>query len=379
MPVLVVLAAGELYVRDGLWKVPRKFLTGMHMYASLFPGEVWVMGKPAPQQDDENLDSVTVTVEDLPFGCSITEDLDAGLRELRPDIALLALTEEQLRLVGHAKTSILSAEHAARSWLAMSLAHQHSALDRLRMEVGYRRLERRLVRGVTRADGIHCNGPVAWTTYAAHSRSSLRVYDSRLTPDLMDAANVGGSHSVPGAGTPTRPVRLGFSGRLTAIKGPQHAVVVPELLALRGITSSLDVYGTGPLQPELTELAGPDVRFHGSVGFDEWCRRAQQLDLMLLPHVQPDPSGTYLESAGLGVPVVGFDNEALVDLSRHGFAFPVHSRRSEHLANRVAALARDPAMLGEARLRGIRFMQQNHFRADFTRRVDHMLALAGRD
>lgn len=367
MSRLVVVAPGELYVEGDSVHLPAKFESGMAKYAELFPGEVVVIGRPASSPDLDNLGGRLVEMTSLTFGVVVDDDLEAGLRNLRPDIALLSLSDDHARLAGFATTTVYSAEHASRSWLAMSLAESHGPIDRLRMEIGYRRLERRMVKNVSRADGIHCNGVVAWTTYAAHSPEPLRTFDSRMTePMIMQARS---------ARTARNPelLRLGFSGRLTPIKGPQYAIAAAKLLASRGVQVSLDVFGDGPMRDALVSEAGPSTTFHGSIDFDEWCRLVPRLvDVMLLPHVQPDPSGTYFESAGVGVPVVGFSNETMLDLESHGFARSTSRWDERGLQEVVEAVLRQPDWLEEASARGTDFMLRHTFDRDFRARVQHL-------
>lgn len=369
VPGLVVLAPGALAISEGSLHAPAKFVSGMSRYAELFPGEVWVLGRPG-EVDRDNLGASVSPLADLPFGCRAATDLRSALATMRPDIAYLPLSAAHVGLRGVATTTIFSAEHDHRSWQSMASVHRPGWTDRLRMEVGYRRLERRLVRHVARADGVHCNGTIAWQAYARHSPSALRVYDSRVSDQVVrDAAG-------RARGLLSSPLRLGFSGRLTPIKGPDLAVGALRALERRGVDVTLDVYGDGPMRRELERTAGARARFHGELGFEQWCRRVpDEVDLMVLPHVQPDPSGTYLESAGLGIPVVGFDHEALVDLSRHGFAFATGERTADGLADLVTDLVADRAAVRAASAAGISFMTEHSFERDFAARIAHMLTV----
>jgi glycosyltransferase involved in cell wall biosynthesis len=369
VPNLVVVAPGNIHVRDGVLRAPAKFLSGMRMFAREFPGEVSLLGRPAAAPDADNLGDTSTPVDELGFTCRVDPDLESGLRSLAADVALLSLSDDHSALIGVARSSVVAAEHAARSWLAMSIAEAHSALDRVRMEVGYRRLEHRLKGAVRRAQGLHCNGIVAWSTYSRYSSDALRVYDSRVTKAIL--ADARGRKAPWSEG----PLRLGFSGRLTPIKGPQFAVELPRLLAERGIEASLDVFGSGPLLKALEERAGPRVRFRGSLAYEsEWCRQvADDIDLMVLPHVQPDPSGTYFESAGVGVPVLGFRHETTVDLSRHGWVFTSERRSSESLADAIANLVTTPGRLRDASSAGLAFMDEHTFEADFKMRTEHLV------
>jgi len=94
---------------------------------------------------------------------------------------------------------------------------------------------------------------------------------------------------------------------------------------------------------------------------------------MVLPHVQGDPSGTYLEAAGCGVPVVGFDNVALESLvRRHGLGWTVPMRDIVALADRIESVLADAAGWQEARERGLELMAAHHVDAEFDRRVEHL-------
>ena len=162
-------------------------------------------------------------------------------------------------------------------------------------------------------------------------------------------------------------------GRLTAIKGPQHAIRLPEVLADRGDRATLDVFGDGPMRAGLEKAAGPHVRFHGAIDFSEWLERIpKQVDLMVLPHVQPDPSGTYFESAGVGVPIVSFSNETVRDLTQHGLVMSTDQWSSDGLADVIAQLAGDRQWMDCASRAGQDFMRRHSFENDFEARIDHL-------
>lgn len=373
MPNLVVVAPGDIHVRDGVLRTPEKFLSGMRMFAKIFPGDVTLLGPAAHEPDADNLGDTSQHLDELGFACRVVRDLESGLRESKADVALLSLSDAHAPLVGVSRASVVAAEHAARSWLAMSVAEQQRPLDRLRMEVGYRRLENRMRRIVARAEGLHCNGVVAWSSYASHSANPIRVYDSRVSDSVLARAEL---ERVPSSGAR---LRLGFSGRLTAIKGPQFVIGLTAQLAARGIDATLDVFGDGPMRAELESMAGPAVHFHGSVDYEQewvpWVSR--RIDLMVLPHVQPDPSGTYFEAAGLGVPVLAFRHETSIDLSRHGWVFVSKRRSMESLASAIQDLVSSPALLQTASEAGFAFMREHTFEADFALRVEHLVGVMG--
>jgi glycosyltransferase involved in cell wall biosynthesis len=174
-------------------------------------------------------------------------------------------------------------------------------------------------------------------------------------------------------------VHLGFSGRLVRAKGPGYAVDVARALSRDGAKVRLTVMGGGELEPELRRMGSGTVRFAGGLRFaDEWTRYVREdIDLMVLPHLLGDPSGTYLESAGCGVPVLGFDNIALSSLvGRHGIGWTVPIQDTAALIDMARRIVADGTGWQRARSHGLAFMADHHVDAEFRRRVEHLRALA---
>lgn len=99
---------------------------------------------------------------------------------------------------------------------------------------------------------------------------------------------------------------------------------------------------------------------------------------MVLPHTQGDPSGTYLESAGLGVPVLGFRNAALSGFAREaGFAWVSRDRSGAALADVVERLSTNRADVRRAALAGVEFAERHAFEKAFDARVRQLERVAG--
>ena len=350
---------------------PVKFLDGMAQYAQKFPGEVVLLANPARQRPNSSLGMVEVSRKDLAFECVVTEDLARGLRNIAPDAALMPLSDEHAPLIGVSKRTVLTAEHTGRSRLEMARVDQRGLIDKSRVEVGFRRLGQRLNSYVVRADGVQCNGIVAWRAFASLSRHPIRVYDNRVRAHWVEIAQ-----DIRAQRPQQQPLRLGFSGRLIAIKGPQFAVALPAALRSRGIPATLDVMGDGPMRAELEASVNEDVQFLGSLDFEsEWCDHvARNIDIMVLPHVQSDPSGTYLESAGMGVPIVGFDNSVMVDLAQTaGFGWAARMKSHRALVGLLARISEAPSEVARASAMASSFMTTHNFESDFETRVQHIL------
>jgi glycosyltransferase involved in cell wall biosynthesis len=151
------------------------------------------------------------------------------------------------------------------------------------------------------------------------------------------------------------------------------------------VSFELRVCGAGALEAGLRrELAARKleglVRLMGTLDFElalqpmtrEWA------DLFICPHVQGDPSCTYLETLACGVPIAGYANEAwrgLLALGNVGVASRVGARAE--LAAQVARLADDRARLAELSRNARRFAAPHTFERTFQSRVQHLLMVAG--
>ncbi len=151
------------------------------------------------------------------------------------------------------------------------------------------------------------------------------------------------------------PLRLALSGRLMEVKG--HATAFEALAAVRKELpgSSLHLFGRGPLEASLRELARSSgladaVHFHGAVPVEVLRAELAATDVLLQPSEQDDDGrvegvpNSILEAMALGLPVVatrhGGIPEAVVD-GETGRLVPEHA--PESLARAVLELA-DPAL-----------------------------------
>jgi hypothetical protein len=103
----------------------------------------------------------------------------------------------------------------------------------------------------------------------------------------------------------------------------------------------------------------------------------EQVDVFVCPHVQGDPSCTYMETFALGVPIAGYDNEAfqgLVELGPVGWSSPLGD--IERLADRITWLDCNRESIA-ARSRFARTLAEDHtMERTFARRLEHLRRLA---
>lgn len=254
-------------------------------------------------------------------------------------------------------------------------------LSSLRIALSWRRRAPALRRMVRNTGGYQANGYPVFDTYGELSPRPLLYVDSRATEKII--AHATARISDDRAQRALSPFTLGFSGRHTAAKGIDHALDAVLTLLDEGEDLRLVLYGSGELSPVLRERAARHpghIEFRGDVDFEStWVRDVPRtVDLMLLPHVQGDPSGTYLESAALGVPVLGFDNVALEALVRHhGIGWTVPLGDTAALTAAVKRLSREPHRLESAGEAGRAFMAEHTFEKEFLRRIRHLREVAG--
>ena len=79
----------------------------------------------------------------------------------------------------------------------------------------------------------------------------------------------------------------------------------------RGIDIELHCYGEGSLSNEMCRLATPapgTITIHDAVPYPELVEISRTFDAFVCCHVQNDPSCTYLEALGAGLPIIGYAN-----------------------------------------------------------------------
>ena len=360
---------------DGRTLIDEKLRSGVVSYRERWPGGDVVLATPdgAPGTA-AGLGVRAWSTDELGFEIVTGPTWRDAVDRAAGDLHLLPLLPRTSEVEHVLHNSVLTVEFTPEDLASTERRGLQGLVSRARVEVGSRRRRRTYEAWVRRARGIQCNGYPAYNRFAELSASALLFFDTRLTDAHVRAARGSGRTTV------APPFRLCFSGRLIDGKGPQHAVAVADLLRARGIDVVLDVIGVGPLEAELRRSAGPGVEFRAGMDFAEgWTAYVrEQVDLMVLPHTQGDPSGTYLESVGCGVPVVGFGNVALAALvAHHGIGLAVPLDDDKALADAAASVLTDPTAWAHLRANGLDFMEQHTFEREADRRIAHLVSLCG--
>jgi len=190
----------------------------------------------------------------------------------------------------------------------------------------------------------------------AGSRSTLENIPARLRDKCVylpeNAVDVS-RFTYTGGVSPSGPLRACFVGRLVPYKGPDMLIEAIAPLAREG-RITLDVYGDGPLMPQLRGLVerhgvSSSVTLHGWVAHQELQARMRQSQLFLFPSVREFGGGVVLEAMSLGIVPVVVDYAGPGELVTGdvGYKVPLGTRAQiiERLSSLVRELAREPGEL----------------------------------
>ena len=374
MPHLLMLApAPVIRLPDGRLRLDVKYVEGMREHCALWDGPVsavvWEGAEAVPFGADYAPGELGFALTVLPAGAPVPAtqvDLIAAPADMAQALALAWGPVPVVFVVEYTigtRLRIVALDRgrgmARKGWSALwNLA-----------------VERRRRAAFRRAAGVQCNGYPAHDAYAGLNARTLLYLDGRMRGTMMASAQ-----DMAAKAAHRWPLRIVHSGRLEAMKGAQDLVPVARALVAAGVDFTLDVFGTGALEAEVR--AGADeldgrVRLHAPVDFETalvpWMRR--HADLFLSCHRQADPSCTYLESLGCGVPVLGYANEMWGRMAAEtggGWAVPLGDRRA--LSDRITMLADNRTELTHAATAGLAFAQAHDFEAEFAARMAHFAA-----
>ena len=385
-PRLLLLATLPAVQRDDQLILTAKFRSGWQAFADAWPGPVDALFRPI-EATTSNLGNTAYHPSDLP-GRAVVAPLDSARAHHtieEADLVLGGTVADQLGLARHAgKRGIpfaATSEYSVKTRCQIASAEARNPLRRWRRHFWERGLEKRLRELLPSLAGVQCNGTPTYDAYRPLNRNALLFFDSRVGADMLASdAELNARHQRRSA---SHPLRLAFSGRLVAMKGVQYLTAIVRELDRAGIDFELDVFGDGDLRESMTrELAGTSlqrrVRLRGTVDFKHQLmpQLRSEIDLFLCPHVQGDPSCTYLETFAAGVPIIGFDNEAFTGLLKRvdaGRATPLGDPVA--LARAVSEAIAHPTRMATWARAGRDFAAAHTAERTFQARVDHLLEI----
>ncbi|MCU0899857.1 MAG: glycosyltransferase [Cypionkella sp.] len=377
-PHLIMLApAPVIRLPDGQLRLDVKYVEGMRAHRDAWPGTlsgvIWEGATTVPFGATYAPDALGFDLTVLPEGA--TPQVEAA--DL---IAAPADMADVLSLADGPVPVVFVVEYTLGTRLRIvALEQGRSILRKAWSALWNIRMERRRRAAFRKAAGVQCNGYPAFDAYAALNRQTLLYLDGRMRGAMMAT-----QADLAAKATYAGPLRIVHSGRLEPMKGAQDLMPIATALRRAGVAFTLDIFGTGSLEAELAQQAadfGGAVRLHRPVDFDTalvpWMRA--EADLFLSCHRQADPSCTYLESLGCGVPVLGYANDMwrrLSVASGGGWSVPMADHGA--MTERIVTLSAQRGALHAAAKAGLAFAQDHAFEREFAGRMAHFAqCLAG--
>ncbi|MCA9501899.1 MAG: glycosyltransferase [Myxococcales bacterium] len=371
-------------VEAGRLRIDRKFHVGTCLYAERLRTRIVVVA-PRLREGDRQMDFVELPLEEVPYevrpvACDGSFRLEPAEREaLRPLVANADL------LYGLGFDLQALARELGRPYVGVVEYNLPTCIQVATLPVSgrLRRLVRTLktlvgfvheVRDLRGARSVHCNGYPMYEQTRRFQSDCLLYLDSRMGEAMViEAERLEARLASLVAG---RRPRLLYSGRYEAMKGALDVVEVGLALAARGLDFELDLYGQGEQASGMrrrieTAGEGARVRVHEAIPYPELVERSAEADLFVCCHVQDDPSCTYLEASGAGLPIAGYGNRMwrhFATAAGSGVVTPM--KRPVALAEAIGDLLAAPDRLATLSRRARAFALEHCFEREFEKRVD---------
>jgi len=386
--MLTFVHSNAARIRDGLLHVDRKFLTGMLRNAETIDAPMLTI-HPRLDEGVATMDLVQVPVDSLPFKVLTVEPGAAPSADLR------AAVEASSLLYGSLEWGVEALARAARIPYVLVLEYDlqtqvtvttSQVTNPLRKLVRRARcvasFHRQAVPQMRAAAALHCNGFPVYDESARYNDERLLYLDSRMTAEMV--IGVAELHARLAQRRERGRIRLLFSGRYEPMKGSLDAVKVAIECLRRGLDIEFHSYGQGSLRDAMRELAAsapvPDrIVVHDAIPYPELVEHSRGFDLFVCCHVQSDPSCTYLESFGSGLPIVGYANRMWARLATESSCGVATTMGDPNAAaDALAVLIGDADRFDQLSLQARDYALAHTFEREFALRIDAINTLLQR-
>lgn len=380
-----MIHANRARLERGIFTVDRKFHLGMQLYVRNIAHPL-VSVHLASTASDQVMDPVDIPDSDLEYGVIVLK-AESNTRILPRESVRLFNQIRQSKLVygggfGGAALArsigvpyILILEYDLLTQVAATVSEVSNMARKALRAI---RCVSKYVTGIhtlSSACGLHCNGYPMFDESRLFNSNRLLYLDSRMARDMIISED---NLKARLSGRTGRPLRLLYSGRYERMKGADDAVRVGVECLKRGLQIEMHCYGQGSLKSEMEHLAAQSadpvkIQIHDAVPYPNLVKLSREFDIFVCCHIQGDPSCTYLESFGSGLPIVGYNNKMwrrLRDESRAGFSSPLG--RPEAVADAVQRFAADREALALMSNRAREFAIEHTFESEFKRRTDDL-------
>lgn len=383
---LLICPSVGILQKDDEYYFDQKFYEGMKVYKKYWPGEIKLLIRvdtnPAP---DFGLVKYSENLNDLFETLIIKESDSIQLKHLQ-NVDLVLASADDFRQVNIARLckisnvkSIYILEYTLKTRLQIISLSKYSIWRKFKSIIWLFRQEFRLRNALTISDGLQANGSAAYKHYAGLVSKSILYFDTRNTNEMLISKtllNLRLEYL-----DKTAPLRLCFSGRLTAIKGAEDLIELASELKKRKISYYLNIFGSGDLNNQLKSKINvydlqDTVFLKGAVAYETELVPyiKNNVDLFVCCHKQGDPSCTYLETYACGVPIVGYANEAhkgIVDTVDVGWVTPLGSITK--LADQIEHLSNNRHLIKPKAYAALKFSENHTFEKTFERRIQHCI------
>ena len=388
--MLTMVHNNRVHLENGIFKVDRKFHVGMQSYVRGVRAPILSIHPTSP--------SGTAIMDPVEIPCA---ELGYSVMGLRTDKLMRPLPVDRMQLRDAIRNSRLvyggglgSAELARKLGVPYILAREYDLLTEISVATSQvvsavRRAARTLrcvlnyardIQLLRHAAQLHCNGYPIFDETKRFNDKRLLYLDSRMS---MDAVISEAALLARLSGRASRPLRLLYSGRYEPIKGAADAIRVALTCLRRGMDIEMHCYGQGSLVDTMRAMvseAGQTGRVvvHDTVPYPELIEIARTFDIFVCCHIQSDPSCTYLESLGCGLPLVGYGNRMWRRLSEEsgaGLATPLHL--PDAVAESVKQLSINADVIQSMSMRARKFAMEHTFEQEFALRIEALNAALG--
>lgn len=379
--MFTMLHSNPAQLQNGVLLIDRKFHLGMLNYVAKLGERIVTVH---PKGEMPVMDPVELAVDKLGYQVLVHDpDLSEQIATLDYCVRNSSLiygeglgVERIARELGIPQVAVLEYDLATQISVAASqVSSRARKLSRsLKTAWHYRQANKRW----GRVTALHCNGYPIYDAMSSCNQQRLLYLDSRMDADMLIEVDTLERRL---SNVPNR-LRLLYSGRYEPMKGAIDCIKVAIACIELNIDVELHCYGQGSQHDAMVGLVeatrcGDRVMIHDAVPYPELVKISRGFDAFVCCHVQADPSCTYLESFGAGLPIVGYGNtmwRRLCEESGAGFYSQVH--QPGRVAKDVARLAADHGLLAEKSRLARTFAAAHTFEIEFRKRTDDMLRLA---
>lgn len=386
---IALVQSNPVVLQGGMVRVDRKFHLGMLSFTGPLKAHCCAL-HPRLGAGHRIMDPIDIPVAELPYSVEAV-DLDAsgtltteGLATLRRVIGSSRLTYGAgMGSYGIARSLqrpyVSIQEYDLPTQLTVTVSQVAGVVRRTVRAVKCRwNFRRHILPEIDGSQAVHCNGFPIYDVARQRNPAAMLYLDSRMAramviaPEELEArlASLGG-----------RRLRLLYSGRYETLKGAEDAVRVAVECLRSGLDVELHCYGQGDRRDSMQRIAGAApvagrIFIHDAIPYPELVQVARGFDLFVCCHIQNDPSCTYLESMGAGLPIVGYANrmwERLQETSRVGRCSAMG--QPGLVAEDISRLAAQPLELAEQSRRAAAFAREHCFEQELQKRIDSINSL----